>query len=328
MAKGQSIILLLIILLISYQAGASPWLPLPGKTKYQIKGRYVDSRARKLKKLRGKTLDCKTKIINSIYEKQYWLELERDQKIAKLKGDDRYNQQIIDGLNNRYKELIKYGQKLIVTLDEDAFKYNVYPDHFALEAGVEYGINDNLSGSLGILYNYQQFRQTRYSNYDKVLRQASVSAKAKLYTYKALIVSFEPKFFTSDFGNSFELNLLSGYSRRLKRVNNFRSLGFGIGKSLQSYNNDIYYTFSVSEGIEFNNGIMLNVYSKYRYGKKTFSPYCRTLYAESSIAKKFKLKNSNLLEALVISTGYFWDKSLRYDVAATSGFMASIWFET
>jgi hypothetical protein len=126
---------------------------------------------------------------------------------------------------------------------------------------------------------------------------------------------------------SYELLLLSAFSKKIRTVSVFAESVFSFGQALNnSYTRRSHYSFSISEGIEFQNGIMLVDFTKYYTRRNYGSIYNRTLYKQLSIAKKIKFGNLKK-NGLTTQIGYFCDKSLINKHYKISGVIFSIWMD-
>ena len=292
---------IIVILLYSYKALASAWLPEPKKYKYTFSFSSINDKAKRNKQERA----------------DFYLKIQ--QKIASL------DQVIKDltkssALYNKIYQDIQYLKKIAAELES-------YKDESTSTLSLEYGVNDSKSFGVNALYKNNEFYKvsTNTQSFD-------IFYKFKLFHSKSYIFTIQPKIIINKDSNSsqelfHEISFLVGLSKKKKSAKFFSESSFAIGLcgSKSCYDKQ-YYSFAVSEGVKLPLGLMLVNFTKYYIRQNYGTIYSNTIYEQLSIAKEINMGNMNK-KNLTIQLGYFWDKSLKKVNYQISGTVFSVWLD-
>ncbi|WP_375330670.1 hypothetical protein [Candidatus Tisiphia endosymbiont of Oplodontha viridula] len=303
--KTTTIFILLFIISVTNKIYASAWLIDSGKYKYTVTASNIDKNSKNIKQVRAN------------------LFLQIQCKLAYLK--DRIK--LVNNSSALYNKLFRQIQ----FLERRSREISSYQDELMRIFAIEYGINKNQNLGIQLLYKENKFQGSNDMNYLSNDKEIGIFYKIKLFQNTNKIVSVQPRIYMTKDGCqqqfSYELLLLSAFSKKIRTVSVFAESVFSFGQALNnSYTRRSHYSFSISEGIEFQNGIMLVDFTKYYTRRNYGSIYNRTLYKQFSVAKRIKFGNLKK-NSLTTQIGYFCDKSLINKHYKISGVIFSIWMD-
>lgn len=287
--------LVFFIYIIEHNVYASAWLIDKGKYRYTITTSNIDKNSKYLKQTRTN------------------LRLKIEQKLEYLRTQ-------LKLVNNESSAHYKILSLYIKSLEKEVLELLAYQDLFNKIFTIEYGINQK--SNLGIQFLYKDFKLQN--------KQISGFYKVKLFQNNTHIISLQPKIiFSQNTKNyqqfSYEVLLLSGRSRKFGSISIFSENSFSIGTNLKTkYEGKNYYTFSSTEGIKFENGIMIASFLQYHLRKNHNYIYNKTLFVQLSIAKQIKFDKLGS-KNLTMQIGYFVDRSLINKNYKLSGIRLSAW---
>ncbi|WP_425362911.1 hypothetical protein [Candidatus Tisiphia endosymbiont of Hybos culiciformis] len=223
----------------------------------------------------------------------------------------------------------------IQSLERTSREISSYQDQLMRIFAIEYGVNNNQNLGIQLLYKENKFQGTHDMNYLSDNKEIGIFYKIKLFQNVRRVVSVQPRIYMTQDGCeqifSYELLLLSAMSKKIRTILGETSVFaegiLSFGQDLNNpYGKRSHYSFSISKGVEFQNGIMLVSFAKYYNRTNCGNIYNKTLYKQFSIAKKIKFGNLKK-NSLTTQIGYFVDKSLIKQRYKISGVIFSIWLD-
>lgn len=324
MAKRKYLIITLVIsqnILSLTNAYASAWLPETGKYKYALSTSCADKPS--IKKRRQK-IDQFIKIQDLI------------------DASFRAKNAIILNAKNRNRLLLDSEQREIEILDQNIKQYKksseelqAFNDNFSSSFEVEYGLNDNQSFGMKIDYSTIKFVEVKNLGTKK---RTYISKKFEpFYKYKLLepghwIITAQSKMGYATYRNTptynIDMGLIIGYAKEDKyKRNSFHEFGISARKYFsKDIKKSIGFVFSISEGVQFKNGITIANYTEYESKNTSQYLYKATIYEQVSVAKQFAFGNLGL-QNVVAQLGYFWKGSVANNSYTISGPVFSLWFD-
>ncbi|MCC8371634.1 MAG: hypothetical protein LN568_02610 [Rickettsia endosymbiont of Pseudomimeciton antennatum] len=219
----------------------------------------------------------------------------------------------------------------IQSLERTSREISSYQDQLMRIFAIEYGVNNNQNLGIQLLYKENKFQGSNDMNYLSNNKEIGIFYKIKLFQDAHRVVSVQPRIYITQDGCeqqfSYELLLLSAISKKVRTISVFAEGILSFGQNLNSpYGKRSHYSFSMSKGVEFQNGIMLVSFTKYYNRRNYGNIYNKTLYNQLSVAKKIKFGNLKK-NSLTTQIGYFLDKSLIKQRYKISGVIFSIWMD-
>ncbi|MCC8397708.1 MAG: hypothetical protein LN569_00020 [Rickettsia endosymbiont of Labidopullus appendiculatus] len=307
----RTIILLIFLGIISIanKAYGSAWLIDSDKYRYMATTSTIDKNSENIKQIRA----------------DLFLQIQR--KLAYLKERIK----LVNNASALYNKLFYQIQ----SLERTSREISSYQDQLMRIFAIEYGVNNNQNLGIQLLYKENKFQGSNDMNYLSNNKEIGIFYKIKLFQDAHRVVSVQPRIYITQDGCeqqfSYELLLLSAISKKVRTISGAISVFvegiLSFGQNLNSpYGKRSHYSFSMSKGVEFQNGIMLVSFTKYYNRRNYGNIYNKTLYKQFSIAKKIKFGNLKK-NSLTTQIGYFWDKSLIKQRYKISGVIFSIWMD-
>jgi hypothetical protein len=290
---------------------ASAWLIDSARYRYTSTIAIIDKNSKYIKQLRAD------------------LYLQTQQRLVYLRNQ-------LKLVNSQLARHYKLSEE-IVALEKIAKNLCSYQDEIITIATIEYGITNNQNLAIQLLYKQNSFQGSKNINYRSANRltnsEISIFYKIKLLQNDKYIISVQPRISVNKNTAhqpqlAYELLLLSGISKNFRSASLFTQNSIGFGQDLNnSYSKRNYYCFSTSEGIKFDNNILLTSFTQYSFRKNYGNIYSKTLYNQLSVAKEIKLSkpNNSSNNDLTAQIGYFWDQSLINKNYKLSGVIFSLW---
>ncbi|WP_375318530.1 hypothetical protein [Candidatus Tisiphia endosymbiont of Oplodontha viridula] len=223
----------------------------------------------------------------------------------------------------------------IQSLERTSREISSYQDQLMRILAIEYGVNNNQNLGIQLLYKENKFQGSNDMNYLSNNKEIGIFYKIRLFQDVSRVVSVQPRIYMAQDGCeqlfSYELLLLSAISKKIRTILGETSVFaegiLSFGQDLNNpYGKRSHYSFSISKGVEFQNGIMLVSFAKYYNRTNYGNIYNKTLYKQLSIAKKIRFGNLKK-NSVTTQIGYFVDKSLIKQRYKISGVIFSIWLD-
>ncbi len=303
------ILIFLCIISVANKVYGSAWLIDSGKYRYMVTTSTIDKSSENIKQIRA----------------DLFLQIQR--KLAYLKERIK----LVNNSSALYNKLFYQIQ----SLERTSREISSYQDQLMRIFAIEYGINNNQNLGIQLLYKENKFQGTHDMNYLSNNKEIGIFYKIKLFQNVHRVVSVQPRIYITQDGYqqqfSYELLLLSAISKKIRTISGKTSVFaegiLSFGQSLNNpYGKRSHYSFSMSKGIELQNGIMLVSFTKYYNRRNYGNIYNKTLYSQFSIAKKIRFGNLKK-NSLTTQIGYFVDKSLIKQHYKISGVIFSIWMD-
>ncbi|WP_341753138.1 MULTISPECIES: hypothetical protein [unclassified Candidatus Tisiphia] len=307
--KITIIFILLFIISIANKVYGSAWLIDSGRYRYMATTATIDKNSENIKQIRA----------------DLFLQIQR--KLAHL----RERIKLVNNSSALYNKLFCQIQ----SLERSSREISSYQDQLMRIFAIEYGINNNQNLAIQLLYKENKFQGSNDMNYLSNNKEIGIFYKIKLFQNIHRVVSVQPRIYITQDGCeqqfSYELLLLSAISKKIRTILGETSVFaqgiLSFGQNLNNpYGKRSHYSFSISEGVEFKNGIMLLSFAKYYIRKNYGNIYNKTLYKQFSIAKNIKFGNLKK-NSITTQIGYFSDKSLIKQRYKISGVIFSIWMD-
>lgn len=317
LAINLIIILTTIIAPCSY---ASAYLPKAGNYKYFLSSAFVDKMSNKK---RRQKIDLFIQAQDFIY--MYRAEQESIRNNARQEN----------------RALLNSEQRNIETLDQVIKKYEkitkeiaAFNDNTTSYFEVEYGVTDQQSVGMKIDYSTSKFAEIKNNKATKtnyVGKGLDLFYKYKLFENDKFIVTLQPKLHYSTYHNntssSIDMGLLFGHSQESKKYKTFQEFSITLRKHFdQHIKNSLGYVISMTEGAQFNNGILIINYTEYEHKNSAHWLDRAIIYEQVSIAKIFSLDTLDR-QSVTAQLGYFWKGSVAKSPYAISGPIFTLWFD-
>lgn len=300
---------------------ASAYLPEPETYKYTTSVSTIDKISRKMRKQ-------KMELFEKIQDAVYSLGIIRD-TIAKRASDEKralYNSESRDIISINYEiEKLEKEAKILDSFSDDTMSY--------LE--VEYGADENKSFGTKLAYNTSRFstidNKKTYRNTNDT-KNIDVFFKYKIWQNNRYIVTARPNLHYSIYNNRYnshilDLGIFVGRSKKKKKNTNFQEIGFSLIKHWGKWApKDLGYKISLTEGLKFNNSVMISNYTEYKKIRSKNYLYSDTVYDQISIAKDFYF-GSLYNQKFTAQIGYFWKGARTNKLYIISGPIFSAWLD-
>ncbi|WP_341756403.1 MULTISPECIES: hypothetical protein [unclassified Candidatus Tisiphia] len=303
------IFILLCIISIVNNAYGSAWLIDAGKYRYMATIANSNKNSENIKQIRAD------------------LFIQIQCKLADLKERIK----LVNNSSALYNKLFYQIQ----SLERTSREISSYQDQLMRIFAIEYGVNNNQNLGIQLLYKENKFQGSNDMHYLSDNKEIGIFYKIRLFQDVSRVVSVQPRIYMAQDGCeqlfSYELLLLSAISKKIKTILGETSVFaegiLSFGQDLNNpYGKRSHYSFSISKGVEFQNGIMLVSFAKYYNRTNYGNIYNKTLYKQLSIAKKIKFGNLKK-NSVTTQIGYFVDKSLIKQRYKISGVIFSIWLD-
>lgn len=303
------IFIFLCIISVANKVYGSAWLIDSGKCRYMAITATIDKNSENIKQIRA----------------DLFLQIQR--KLAHLKERIK----LVNNSSALYNKLFRQIQ----FLERRSREISSYQDQLMRIFAIEYGVNNNQNLGIQLLYKENKFQGSNDMNYLSNNKEIGIFYKIKLFQNAHRVVSVQPRIYITQDGCeqqfSYELLLLSAISKKIRTILGETSVFaegiLSFGQNLNNlYAKRSHYSFSISKGVEFQNGIMLVSFTKYYNRRNYGNIYNKTLYKQFSIAKKIKFGNLKK-NSLTTQIGYFCDNSLINRHYKISGVIFSIWMD-
>lgn len=338
MDQRKSLVILLFIISFSSKVFAiSAWLPKPGKYKFSFSMSAIDNYSSYNKQRRiSRYRKIKNKI-NYLNEREEELKKTMNDLIqgllVKLKTMDDPDIIKIKEIRKKYDSYIAANRDKIESLKRTLYQLKSYQDNILNNYSLEYGANENISFGIKTLFKENYFIDSEFTKFKSNSYSNEIFLKYKIFQNQHYILSLQSQISAiKDSGYKEEIfktiTLLTGYSKKKKTSEFFAQGELGISVCQNSAcNNKSNYNFAFLEGIKSKKGFMLINFTKYTFRKNYDSIYASTIYEQISIAKQFKLNEASSADNFTIQMGYFWERSIKYNMYKISGTVFSFCFE-
>lgn len=210
--KTTTIFILLFIISVTNKIYASAWLIDSGKYKYTLTASNIDKNSKNIKQVRAN------------------LFLQIQCKLAYLK--DRIK--LVNNSSALYNKLFRQIQ----FLERRSREISSYQDELIRIFAIEYGINKNQNLGIQLLYKENKFQGSNDMNYLSNNKEIGIFYKIKLFQNTNRIVSVQPRIYMTKDGCqqqfSYELLLLSAFSKKIRTISVFAESVFSFGQTLNN----------------------------------------------------------------------------------------------
>lgn len=303
-------------------AYASPWMTAKGQYKIVTSYGVIDKKSKKHKTNHAV-------ICQEIQNKLDFL--------YNVQSELKYN----IGLQEKYAYITRdksllYVNQAIKELEQIRNELSSIAQYQFGNTNIEYGVSKKQNIGMILHYKYEKFRFPNNQLYHPKTYSTDLYYKYSPYSDRNYIITLQPKLKVEESyvkrhrkcHNAFaEGAILFGYKRRNKKYlrNTFSEMSLYATRCINKYcRNQTGYGVTLTDGVQFDNGIYLSHFVKYEYITKKSNMYKAVIYDQVAMAKDVKFKS---FKGLVINfqIGYFWQRSLREKSLKISGPVFALW---
>lgn len=305
-----------------YQAYASPWTTKKGQYKIVTSYGVVDKKSKKRKSEHHVICQKIQDELDILYQVRYRLQNNLD---SKKKPTATKQKNLLLRLNHAIKELEQIRDDLS----------SIAQYHFG-NTTIEYGASKKHNIGVTLHYKHEKFRLPNNRLYHPRTYSTDLYYKYSPYSSHNYCMTLQPKLKLEEAyikrhrkrHNAFiEGGVLFGHKRRNKKYsrNTFTEMSLYVNRCINKYcHNQTGYGVTISDGVQFDNGIYISNFIKYEYCTKKSNLYKSVLYEQIAVAKDVKFKSFHDA-AITFQIGYFWQRSLYDKSLKISGPVFALW---
>lgn len=300
---------------------ASPWMTKLGEYKFVASYGVIDSNSNKRKSHNAALFGEVQNKLNILYNVK---EIMKNKNIQ--------NQHAQSMRDNKLSEI----DKIIADLEQIKNDLSSVAQYQFGSVQLEHGLSKKQNIGITLHYKYEKFRLPNDQLKKPKTYGTDLYYKYSLYSHSDFIITFQHKLKFEDCyskphhkgQNIFvEAGILFGHKKHNKKYsrNTLNEISLYANRCVNKHSYEkIRYGITMSDGIQFNNGVYVSHYIQYEYSKSKCDLYKEVLYDQIAIAYpiKFKLLKDSPINFQI---GYFWQHSLRSKLLQVSGPVFALW---